>query len=199
LPRSSTPTRTNTVLLLGVADPSNQAAWQQFDARYRPIVVEFARRFGLQDAEADDVAQDVMLRVVQDFRAGKFDSTRGRLRSWLYTIARSRVFDARRARARRRVTRGDSALSEKLDDATVSRFFDEEWRRELLRTALAELRAARRVDAPTLRVFEQIVLERRRAADVARELGMTLGAVYVAKHRTLGRLRTILARLQQDF
>ena len=73
-------TRTNTVLLLGLAEPDNQAAWSEFDARYRPVLVAFARRLGMQEAEAQDVAQDTLLRAVQDFRQGKFDAARGRLR-----------------------------------------------------------------------------------------------------------------------
>ncbi|MFO0983119.1 MAG: sigma-70 family RNA polymerase sigma factor [Planctomycetota bacterium] len=192
-------TRTNTILLLGLADPENQAAWAEFDERYRPIILGFARRLGMHEAQAQDVAQETLLRVVQDFRAGSFDHGRGRLRSWLFTIARSRVFDARRLAARRQEARGDSALVDVPDDAVVSKCFDEEWQREVLRAAFAELRGATRTDPQTLRAFELLVVDERRAPEVAQELGMNVNAVYVAKHRTLERLRSILARLQDEF
>src|SRR5262249_14826552 len=173
-----------------------QAAWSEFDARYRPIVTRFALHLGLQEAEAHDVAQETLLCILQDFRAGKFDHSRGRLRAWLFTVARSRTIDARRAVARRREARGQSAMVNIEDDSSISKSFDDEWRRELMRTALEELRAATRTEPQTLRAFELLVIERRPAAAVAEELGMNVNAVYVAKHRTMERMRGILARLQ---
>lgn len=192
-------TRTNTILLLGLTDPANQAAWSEFDARYRPILLAFAQRLGMHEAEAQDVAQETLLQAVEGFRNNRFDPERGRLRSWLFTIARSRVLDARRATARRLEARGESALAVVPDDESISRCFEEEWQRELLAAAMTELRNTSRIDAQTLRVFERIVLDGQRPADVARELGMNLNAAYVAKHRVLERLRTILERLQLEF
>jgi RNA polymerase sigma-70 factor (ECF subfamily) len=192
-------TRTNTLLLVGLSDPDNQIAWSEFDERYRPIIVRFARRLGLQEAEAQDSAQDTLLRVVQDFRAGKFDRSRGRLRSWIFTLARSTVLGRRRHAARRHEVRGDSALEVVADDATLSKFFDEEWHREVLRAGLSELRTTTRSDPQTVRAFELLVIEERSAPDVARELGMSVNTLYVAKHRTLERLRVILERLREDF
>jgi RNA polymerase sigma-70 factor (ECF subfamily) len=191
--------RTNTLLLVGLSDPANQAAWSEFDERYRPIVLRFARRLGLHEAEAQDAAQDTLLHVVRDFRAGKFDRSRGRLRSWLFAIARSHVLGRRRSTARRHEVRGDSALEEVADDSTLSKFFEEEWHREILRTALHELRTTTRSDPQTVRAFELVVIEERPAPEVARELGLSLNTVYVAKHRTLERLRSILERLREDF
>jgi RNA polymerase sigma-70 factor (ECF subfamily) len=191
--------KTNSILLLGLADPANQLAWSEFDERYRPILVSFARRLGMHAAEAEDVAQETLLRVVQALRAGEFDHGRGRLRSWLFTIVRSRVIDDRRVDGRRQGARGLSCLVDLPDEHTLSRCFEEEWQRELLRTAFAELRATTRTDPRTLRAFELLVIEERRAPEVARELDMQLNAVYVAKHRTLERLRSILERLQEDF
>jgi RNA polymerase sigma factor (sigma-70 family) len=192
-------TRTSSVLLLGLADPANQTAWSEFDGRYRPIVTRFAMRMGLQEAEAHDAAQETLLCVMQDFRAGKFDHRRGRLRAWLFTVARSRIVEAQRALARRHEVRGQSALANLEDDASLSKSFDEEWRRELLRTALDELRAVTRTEPQTLRAFELLVIERRPVTAVAEELGMNVNAVYVAKHRTMERMRAIVARLKEDF
>jgi hypothetical protein len=73
------PSRTTTALLEGLHDPADAVAWEQFDRRYRPIVVGFASRLGLADADAADVAQEVMLQFVKEYRAGKYDRQRGRL------------------------------------------------------------------------------------------------------------------------
>lgn len=58
------PTRTTTALLDGLVDPANAEVWDEFDRRYRPIIVGFAARLGLADADAADVAQDVLTRFL---------------------------------------------------------------------------------------------------------------------------------------
>ena len=101
---------TSTLLLAGLADSNNSVVWEEFDARYRPIVFGYARRLGLSEEEAADAAQDAMVRFVQEYRLGKYDRARGRLRSWLIGIVKARAIDVLRAKARRREARGDSVL-----------------------------------------------------------------------------------------
>ena len=79
-------TRTTTVLLEGLHDASNDAVWGEFDRRYRPVVFGFARRLGLDDADAADVAQETLTRFLEEYRRGVYDRERGRLRSWLVTL-----------------------------------------------------------------------------------------------------------------
>src|SRR5882672_6361039 len=98
--------KTTTLLLAGLTDPANREIWREFDDRYRPVLQAFARRLGLADEDADEIAQDVLARFVERYRAGEYDRERGRLRSWIFGIARTRVADWRRSRARRREERG---------------------------------------------------------------------------------------------
>jgi RNA polymerase sigma-70 factor (ECF subfamily) len=191
--------KTSTLLLEGLADPRNRAIWDEFDGRYRPVLAAFARRMGLSENDADEIAQEVLARFVERFRAGEYVRDRGRLRSWIFGIARTRIADSKRARARRRVERGTSALFSVKDETDPEAAFADEWRRALLRQAFAELRAKSRHEPKSLRALELLVLEQRPTKEVAQELGMTANALYVARHRALQSLRTTLARLEREF
>jgi|SRR5688572_15706648 len=190
---------TNTMLLRELADPSNQRVWEEFDGRYRPVIAAFARRLGLSEEDSDEVAQETMARFAQDYRNGKYDRERGRLRSWIFGIARLRALDAKRVRARRREERGESALEQLPDDQAVTAAFDAEWRAALLRQAFVELRAMTKSDPKTLRALELLAFSEKGAAEVAGELEMDVAAVHLAKHRGLKRLRAILESLERDW
>ena len=140
------------------------------------------------------------MRRVKGARAGEEcdGRDRGRLRSWIFGIARARALDAKRVRARRRVDRGQSALEAMPDEAALDTAFDAEWRAGLVRAAFAELRRSTRLDRKTVRALELLAIEERSAADVAAELDMPVAAVHLAKHRGLKRLRSILASLEAD-
>jgi RNA polymerase sigma-70 factor (ECF subfamily) len=191
--------KTTTLLLEGLANPGNREVWREFDGRYRPVLEAFARRMGLPDGDADEIAQEVLARFVERYRAGEYDRARGRLRSWIFGIARTRVADWKRARARRREQRGTSGV-ERLEDAVdPEAAFDAEWRSALLRAAIGTLRAGTRTEPQSIRVLEMLILEQRPAPEVARALRMTPNAVYQARHRTLQGLREIVAQLEKDF
>ncbi len=185
---------TTTHLLDGLADPAHEEAWRALDERYRPILIGFARRLGLADADAADVAQEALLRFLQEFRGGRYERGRGHIRSFLVTLARTRAADLRRRRARRREARGDSAFVELAADEADS-LWEEECRHVILRQALDELRSSTRMQERTIRAFERVALEGQEPAVVAEELGMSMDEVYVAKHRTLERLRETIARI----
>ncbi len=191
-------TATTTRLLAGLADPGNAAVWAEFDARYRPILVGFGRRLGLGDDDAQEAAQETMAQFVRDYRAGGYDRARGRLRAWILGIARHRIIDVGR-RAARHPRRGTSALGELPDDATLTIMWDEECRQAVLRAALAELSTRGRMAPKTVQAFHMQVDEQRDPTDVARLLGMSVRAVYLAKHRCLERLRQIIDEITPSY
>ncbi|MFO0985169.1 MAG: sigma-70 family RNA polymerase sigma factor [Planctomycetota bacterium] len=190
---------TNTVLLQGLADPGNDQVWGEFDLRYRPVLAGFARKLGLSAEDAEDAAQDALVRFAREYRAGRYQRERGRLRSWLFAMARACVADLRRKRTPERGGRGDSVLQELPAAAELDRVFESEWRAAILRAGMRELRQSLGADPDSARVLERIALEGRSPAEVATEFGMTVNAVYIAKHRALERLRAILARLERDW
>src|SRR3974390_2954652 len=100
---------TRASLLVRIQDSQDAEAWRQFFDLYAPVVYGFARKRGLQDADAADVMQDV-LRIVAG-AAGKleYDPARGSFRGWLYTVSRNRIFSFLEATRRKiGVGTGDS-------------------------------------------------------------------------------------------
>ena len=191
--------RTTTALLEDLHDPANQAVWGEFDARYRPVLVGFARRLGLGEEDAADAAQETLIKFLRSYQAGKYDRGRGRLSSWIIGIARHCIIDQQRAWAARREARGGSALADLPAHDRLEEFWDAECKREIARRAIQTLRESTRIDARTIQAFELLAFEQRSPAEVAAELNMTTNDVYLAKHRCLKRLRPIVAGLHAAY
>lgn len=189
-------TTTTTALLDALLNSEDEAIWTEFDGRYRPIITGFAMRLGLPPTDAADIAQETLLQFLRDYRCGKYDRSRGRLGAWVIGIARHRVYDLKRAQVRRRERRGESAIVDLPDEGRMTRIWDEECRQAILKEALAKLRETTRTDPKTIDAFVRHVIDRQPPETVARELGMSVQAVYLAKHRCLARLRTIVEELE---
>ena len=137
-----------------------------------------------------------MIRVLDEYRQGRYDRQRGRMRSWLLTIARSRVADVHRKRGVRKEARGESALITVPTDGELEDLWQSERRHVVLREALAELQASSKTADRTIQAFEMLVFHRRSVPDVARELGMSDNDVYLAKSRTAKRLKEAVERIE---
>src|SRR3954466_8382347 len=92
---------TTSVLLEGLKDSRNDAAWQQYVARYRPIITQYAIRLGLSAADAEDATQQALIEFCTAYQAGKYGRERGGVRDWLFGIVRNQVLNLRRRRAAR--------------------------------------------------------------------------------------------------
>ena len=189
-------TQTTTALLQGLHETDNTIAWEVLDSRYRPIVIGLARRLGLSAQDADDVAQETMLRVLDEYRQGRYDRERGRMRSWLLTIARTKIADVHRKRGIRKEARGESAMITCPDDAELEDLWLSERRRVILREALADLQSHSKTADKTIIAFEKLVFHRQSVSDVADELEMSENDVYLAKSRTTKRLKKTVEHLE---
>lgn len=193
---------TSSFLLEGLKDPANYAAWGQYVDRYRPMLVAYARRMGLSNADAEDAAQQILVEFSRAYQAGKYDPQRGRLREWLFGIARNQILNLKRRRATRpEVQIADSTGADFIDRAAdereMSAAWDDEWQNAVLRDCLEVVR--REVEPRTFQAFELFACEGRAAADVAKQLQMTENAVFGAKRRVLRRARELLAGIQNDW
>ena len=193
------PTRTTTALLDGLHDPGNELVWSEFDRRYRPIIVGFARKLGLDDNDAADAAQETLAQFVKEYRDGRYDRNRGRLRTWLIAILKTRIAAQRRKASTRREYRGDSAVVDLEDDHQLTRIWTAERRHVLLQEALQELREKTQTTDRVIRAFELFVINQVPAAEVAAQLDMQAQDVYLAKSRVAQRLRDILRKLEDAF
>ena len=191
--------RTTTVMLTALHDPRNAAAWEAFDRRYRPILIGFSRNCGMNENDAVDVAQETILRFVEEYREGKYDRTRGRLGAWLVTIARYRMLDQRRRKGVARIERGESAMINLDDEQSVTAAYETERRHAVLRDALVELRTTSKTDPKTIKAFEMLAYHGLAPQVVATELGMSTHDVYLAKSRIAAKLREIVLRLESEY
>jgi RNA polymerase sigma-70 factor (ECF subfamily) len=186
--------RTQASLLFRLREaPDDQEAWSRFIARYEPQVGAWCRRWGLQEADAADVVQNVLLRLTQKLRTFTYDPSQ-RFRGWLKTVTLHALSDYMQAQQRAGHGSGDSGVVDLLKevearDDLVERLqtaFDH----ELLEQAYGQVKA--RVAERTWRAFELTALEGMKGADAARVLGMNVGAVFVAKSKVQAMLQEII-------
>lgn len=192
-------TTTSTILLDGLRDSSNAKDWEEFDRRYRPILINVARRMGATDEEAADLAQETMVDFLRSYREGRYERGKGRLRSWLLGIQRRRLSDLRRGKVRRGHERGESALEHEVSEKELLETWVEARRARMLAHAVELLREETRTDDRTVDAFELLALRAMSPQAVAAQLGMTLDDVYAAKSRCLRRIREFVERLESVY
>jgi RNA polymerase sigma factor (sigma-70 family) len=192
--------RTNLSLIKNVRDPSDAESWRRFHDFYAPLLMRYLRRLGLEEDRANDLVQDVFVRLLQTLPGFELDSKRGRFRSYLWKLTYSALVDqARRVKARRQA-----------EEQWVKRFHDSsEAESRKLQDELNEInqehilkRALPHVHSKTSRTawacFEQRMLRDRPGADIAAELGITAEAVYVYSSRVLKSVRKQCAALADE-
>lgn len=192
-------TRTTTQLLESLRDTGNAELWRVFDGRYRPVVVAFALRRGLDHDEAADAAQATLAQFAADYTAGRYDRTRGRLSSWIIGIAQNRITDALRTKARRGTPRGESGIVNLAEPGAADKDWDHAVQNTILERALVALRHGSRFDERTIKAFELCAVRQVPAEAVAQECGMSVSDVYVAKNRVIRKLRELVAQVTQEF
>ncbi len=179
-------------LLLQIRNPHNTAAWTQFVEIYMPLVHRYAVRRGLQDADAADVAQDVFKAIAARASHFQYDPTRGSFRSWLYTVARSKLHNHLARRRKQERATGESRVRQILESQPDSDHEDEtqwniDYQRQMFDWGAQQVRPS--VQEATWSAFWQTAVEQKPAGEVAELLGMSIGAIYVAKSRVLAQIR----------
>jgi RNA polymerase sigma-70 factor (ECF subfamily) len=187
-------------LLVRIRDVQDEQAWAEFVDIYAPLVYGLARKHGLQDADAADVAQEVLRAVVKALPGFVFDPQRGSFRGWLFTIAYNELRKLARARRRQAQGTGDTTaqqlLEEQLTPEEQSALWDQEYRQRLFAWAAQQVRPGFR--PATWQAFWQTTVEGRDPGQVGAALGMSVGAVYIAKSRVLKRIKEQIEALELD-
>ena len=187
-------------LLVRLHDPANDDAWREFIRIYEPAVYRFARRRGLQNADAVELTQEVLARVVRSIPGWDTSRSKGSFRSWLFAVARSRLIDAWRANARSQAALGEplgSAPLGKVADANDTDALSFELRKEMIRVAAESIRPE--FHPSTWDAFVRTAITGESIAEVATQLKLSAGAVYAARSRVLARLREVVRRTWDDF
>jgi RNA polymerase sigma factor (sigma-70 family) len=184
--------RTNINLIDRVRDRTDAEGWSQFYQFYQPLIMRYLRRLGLEENTANDVIQDVFVRLLQTLPTFVLDRKRGRFRSYLWRLTYTALVDqARRRKARQqaeeewvqRFQNEDLAESQK-----VHQELNEINHQQILERALPRVRSVTSATAWTC--FEQRLLRDRPGAEIAAELGITDKAVFVYASRVLKSVRT---------
>ncbi|MBW8883188.1 MAG: sigma-70 family RNA polymerase sigma factor [Planctomycetia bacterium] len=191
---------TRVSLLIQIRDGSNHAAWQEFVDLYGPVIYGFARKRGLQDADAADLMQDVLRSVSSAIGRLDYDRNHGTFRGWLFTITRNKVFNFLSARRIRPQGTGDSATNRLLAEEPAASDGSDAWELEYQRrlASLAMERIKGEFHENTWRAFWLTAVEGVAAADVAKQICMSPGAIYVAKSRVLARLKDEVEAMRQQ-
>src|SRR5437016_3679036 len=82
---------TRASLIVRLRDPQDVGAWREFIDLYAPLVYGYARKQGLQDADAADLSQEVLGAVIASIHRLDYDPDRGAFRNWLFTIVRRKL------------------------------------------------------------------------------------------------------------
>ena len=195
------PPVTRVTLLTRIKDGADATAWREFTDVYGPVVFGFARRRGLQDADAADLMQEVLRSVSRHAEKLEYDPAKGTFRGWLFTVTRNKIYNFLNSQKNKPRASGDSSTQNRLDaipDTSVDpdADWDLEYQRQLSARAMDRVR--NEFHANTWKAFYGTAVEGRAAQTVGEELSMTPGAVYVAKSRILARLRVEVRKLQDE-
>jgi RNA polymerase sigma-70 factor (ECF subfamily) len=175
---------TSASLLERLRGPTDDGAWAHFVELYTPLLFDWARGVGLQDADAADLVQDVLTHLLRVLPQFHYDSGKS-FRAWLRTVTLNRWRAGLRKRAAQPVI--DSAADPDEVPAEAEAFWEADYRRHLTGRALALIQAE--FQPATWKAFWECVVSGRGAAEVGEELGLKPGAVRAAKFRVLCRLR----------
>ena len=192
--------QTRASLLVQLRDGANRGAWQEFVKLYGPVVYGFARKRGLQDADAADLMQDVMRSVSSAIGRLDYDRNQGTFRGWLFTITRNKIFSFLSARRARPQGSGDSTtnrmLQEHPDEGDNADAWELEYQRRL--AALAMDRVKGEFHENTWQAFWLTAVEGQAVPEVSSLLGLSPGSIYVARSRVLARLKEEVETMQRQ-
>jgi len=188
-------------LVLRLRNAHDEAAWAAFVEIYEPLIYRLARNKGLQDADAQDLCQEVFRAVAGAIERWDPDPAKGKFRAWLFRIARNLLVNFLAGQRRSVRGSGSTSVQEMLEaaparDAQAEAEFQAEFQRRAFRWAAAQVRTE--FADSTWQAFWRTGVENRPIAGVAKELGLSVGAVYIARSRVLARLRERVEELTGD-
>jgi RNA polymerase sigma-70 factor (ECF subfamily) len=192
--------RTRASLLLRLRQqPSDQGAWSEFVDRYVGQIGAWCRQCQLQPADAEDVTQNVLLKLARHLRSFVYDPGR-RFCGFLRTMARNACKDYLDSKHRAVAASGDTAVQAVLESvqaredrgARLQSTFDQE------RLELAQARVQQRVEPHTWEAFRLTALEGKSGAEAGALLGMQVGTVFKAKSKVQRMLRDAIEDMESE-
>ena len=187
-----------------LANWDDQRRWQEFFDTYWKLIYSAARKSGLADAEAQEVVQETVITVAKNIDRLKYDPAVGSFKGWLLQITRWRIADQFRKRepeGAKRPHLQDDRFTATIDRVPDSRIVDldavweTEWKDNLLETAIA--RVKRKIDPKQFQIFDCYARKEWPAQKVAERLRVSVGQVYLARHRVAALLKKEIKTLEK--
>lgn len=191
--------QTRVSLLAKIRNLNDGLAWSEFVRLYAPLVHSYGVKNGLQDADAADLAQETLRLVMRAAPEFVYDPAKGTFRGWLFTIARNEIRKFANRQKRTAVGSGDSNVRELLETQPSPRWEEDEWDREyqlnLFRCAAEKVQGEFREN--TWQAFWRTIIQHQEIETVARDLGLSVGAVYIARSRITARIRQEISAIRE--
>ena len=188
---------TSASLIAAIQDRSNADAWHEFEQIYRPVIFRVARAKGLQNADAFDLVQQVLVSVAMAIPRYEARSNGPPFRNWLSRITHNAILKAVTRKPRDQARGGPhiiGILDEiKAPDAATQSLIQLEYRREIFRVAAHQARSE--VQPATWLAFESTVVDGQSIERTAKVLNVSVGNVYAARSRVMKRLRKIVREM----
>jgi RNA polymerase sigma-70 factor (ECF subfamily) len=192
-----TPPTSRTLLGRLARVPADQEAWAEFARRYGERIYGWCRGRRLQEADAEEVTQQVLVKLAVRLQTFTYDPSQS-FRAWLQKVVLNAWRDFLDSRHHREAAAGDSEVLDMLESAQARdelvADLDAEFERELLDEAMARVKA--RVQPHTWDAFRMLALENRPGAEVATRLGIKVATAFVARSKVQKMLKEELARLR---
>lgn len=192
---------TRASLVFRLRDQTDNDAWQQFLDLYGQTIFQFVRSRGLQDADAADLVQEVFRRVGNAIGRLDYEKQKGGFRAWLFTITRNCLNTFFKKRQKTIQGINDSNPAATLGQLASSKDeLDERWEMEFQRQLMAKaIEVIRPKTEPnTWAAFEMTAVQNQPIGQVVDALGMSRGAIYVARSRVTSKLREEVKRLMDE-
>lgn len=187
-----------------LADWGDRKNWQEFFDTYWKLIYSVARKSGLTDAEAQEVVQETVITVAKKIDKLKYDPAIGSFKGWLLQITRWRIADQFRkrepgnAKHPRSADERLTATIERVPDSNIAdlnALWEKEWQENLLAAAIT--RVKKKVDPKQFQIFDCYVRKEWPARKVAEQLRVSIGQVYLARHRVSALLKKEIKALEK--
>jgi RNA polymerase sigma factor (sigma-70 family) len=202
-PEELIPTRDS--LLSRLKDRDDHESWQDFFNTYWKLVYGVAVKAGLTDQEAQEVVQETVITVARRIPEFRYDPEVCSFKTWLLNLTRWRIVDQLRKRKpdaafKRRQSEGTARTPtiERIADPggmNLERVWDEEWEHYIFEAALE--RVKKQVSPEQFQIFALRVFKEWPVMKIARELEVSVGQVYLAKHRISALIRKQVKELEK--
>jgi RNA polymerase sigma-70 factor (ECF subfamily) len=192
---------TSASLLAKIRDAQDMAAWQRFFGTYRPLIEGWCRGCGLPDADRDDVAGMVLLKVAQRMKRGYVYDPGRSFRGWLWAVVLSQVNELKAAKYGQLARgSGDNGVQQSLEQHPAPPGAEgvERDLEALVQEATGRVKTRLGPDSPKWQSFWRTAVQKQPGEEVAGLLGLSVAAVHQNKCRAAKLIREEVARLRDE-